>query len=567
MKESVLTDIFWHAGFFLVLSALVIPLLKYFRIPIALGYLLAGIALGPYGLGELAQQYTFFNAFILEDTAHVKILAELGIVLLLFVIGLELTPRRLWQMRSLVFGLGSVQVIGTAFVIGTIAYLWGNSTQVSMLLGLSLALSSTAMVVQWLHEQKLFVTHVGRTSFSILLFQDLAVIPILLLLTILSADIGDNLISFVSLSLLKMAGTVIAIYIGGKVMLKPLFVFANKHGGSEVFMALSLLVIVASAYIASLAGLSMALGAFIAGLLLADTEYRHEISSLIIPFKSMLLGIFFLSFGMSINLAFIGEKPFWLMGSVLGLIVIKAFIIFMLCKLWRQSTATSVESAILLSQAGEFGLLVIGSALTMGLMEENVGQFMLITVGMTMVITPAMAIAARKIGAIVESKSDLNSNINQNVEDKTQHVVIFGYGRMGSEIGNALSKEGLDILAFEKNIALVQKARTKLCPVYVGDAARKSTLEAAQLDKALCAVVTIDNIEFSRLIVNSIRQKNKAIPIIVRAHNADEVALFSQMENVHSVPEHLLVSQKLTEKTLKYCGYHEDEANQATNVL
>jgi CPA2 family monovalent cation:H+ antiporter-2 len=488
-------------------------------------------------------------------------LAELGIVLLLFVIGLELTPRRLWQMRNLVFGLGSAQVGLTALVIGGIAYFWGNSPQVSVLLGLSLALSSTAMVVQWLHEQKLFVTHVGRTSFSILLFQDLAVIPVLLLLTILSADMGDNLFSFISFSLLKMVITVLAIYFIGKIILKPLFVFANKHGGSEVFMALSLLVIVASAFIASLAGLSMALGAFIAGLLLADTEYRHEISALVIPFKSMLLGIFFLSFGMSINLAFIGEKPLWLIASVFGLIGIKSIIIFSLCKLWRQSTAVSAESAILLSQAGEFGLLVIASALSVQLMDESVGQFMLITVGMTMLITPVIAVIARKIGQAIEAKNSDNRDVRQNIEEKSQHVVIFGYGRMGSEIGNALSKEGLEVLAFEKDIALVHKARAKLCPVFLGDAAKKTTLEAAQLDNALCVVVTIDDIQSSRLIVNSVRQKNASIPIIVRAHNANEVTLFEQMENVHFVPEHLLVSQKLTEETLKYCGYHEEKAS------
>ena len=559
MKETILTDVFWNAGLFLALAALVIPLLRYFKIPVALGYLLAGIALGPYALGELTQQYPVLDALSLADTAHVKILAELGIVLLLFVIGLELTPRRLWQMRHFVFGLGGAQVLVTAFVIGIIAYFWGNSFQVSLLLGLSLALSSTAMVVQWLHEKKLFVTHVGRSSFSILLFQDLAVIPILLLLTILSADIGDNLFSFVSLSLLKMAVTVVAIYIVGKAILKPLFVFANKHGGSEVFMALCLLVIVTSAYIASLAGLSMALGAFIAGLILADTEYRHEISSLVIPFKSMLLGIFFLSFGMSINLAFIGEKPFWLLASVVGLIGIKSVIIFTLCKLWRQSTAVSAESAILLSQAGEFGLLVIGSALSVGLMEENVGQFMLITVGMTMLITPVLAVIGRKIGKTIELRHDNKTANDQNVENKTEHVVIFGYGRMGNEIGNALSKEGMDILGFDKDIALVQKARAKLCPVYVGDAARQSTLEAAQLDNAVCVVVTIDDPKFSNAIVNSIRQKNKTIPIIVRAHNSDEVERLEKIDNVHSVSEHLLVSQKLTEITLQYCGYYDQD--------
>ncbi len=366
MKESLLTGIFWDAGLFLALAGLVIPFLRFLKIPTALGYLLAGIVLGPYGISVLAEYLPLLESVGLQEKEHVKVLAELGIILLLFIIGLELTPQRLWQMRNLVFGLGGSQVLLSASVIGLIAYLWGNSFSVSVLLGLGLGLSSTALIIQWLQEQKLFASNVGRTSFSILLFQDLAVIPILLLLTILSSDIGDNVTQFVSFSIIKMIATIVAIYFVGKLILKPVFVFTNRHGGQEVFMALSLLVIIVSASVANIAGLSMALGAFIAGLLLADTEYRHEIESLIVPFKSMLIGIFFVSFGMGINLNFVAEKPLWLFASVIGLMALKAAIIFLLCKLWKQSTAIAVESAIILSQAGEFGLLVVGGALDNG---------------------------------------------------------------------------------------------------------------------------------------------------------------------------------------------------------
>jgi len=554
MKESMLTDIFWNAGLFLALSALVIPVLRYFKIPVSLGYLLAGIALGPYALGSLVPTFPILEAFSLDNASHVKILAELGIVLLLFVIGLELTPRRLWQMRSLVFGLGGAQVSVSALVIGIIAFLWGNNVQVSVLLGLGLALSSTAIVIQWLHEQKLFVSHVGRASFSILLFQDLAVIPILLLLTILSTDMGDNVLTYVSFSLVKMFVTVIAIYFAGKIALRPVFLFANKHGGSEVFMALSLLVIVVSASIASMAGLSMALGAFIAGLLLADTEYRHEISSLIIPFKSMLLGIFFLSFGMGINLHFIAEKPFWLMASVIGLMSMKACIIFALCKLWRQSTAVSAESAILLSQAGEFGLLVVGSALTVGLMEENVGQFMLITVGITMMITPLMAPLARKTGQAIENKSHNAKNYHaNNAEKSSHHIVIFGFGRVGKAIGDNLCQEGFQILGFDNDIERVNKVRLKSMPVYLGDASKLSTIKAANLDDALCVVITLDQAKATKKIVQSIRNMNGTVPIVVRAHNLDDLKEFEEYENVEAIAEHLLISSKLSEKVLNRC--------------
>lgn len=554
MKESLLTEIFWHAGLFLALSALVIPVLRYCKVPVSLGYLLAGVIVGPYALGALAEDFPALQIFSLDNAAHVKILAELGIVLLLFVIGLELTPRRLWQMRSFVFGLGGAQVIVTGIIIAVVAYLWGNNVQVSVLLGLSLALSSTAMVIQWLHEQKLFVSHTGRASFSILLFQDLAVIPILLLLTILSTDIGDDVVSYVSLSLVKMAGSVIAIYLAGKLVLKPMFLFANRHGGSEVFMALSLLVIVVSASAASMAGLSMALGAFIAGLLLADTEYRHEISSMIIPFKSMLLGIFFFSFGMGINLYFIAEKPLWLLVSVLGLMCIKAGIIFVLCKLWKQSTAVAAESGILLSQAGEFGLLVVGSALTVGLMEEGVGQFMLITVGMTMLVTPVIAPLARKVGIYIESKS-LDENVSplENADEMKDHIVIFGFGRVGQIIAEKLCQEGFSILGFDNNVQRVNEGRLKSIPVFYGDASKQATINAANLGKALCTVITLDDAVATRQIVKNIRKTGQTVPLVVRAHHMSDVKEFEAFDKIDVVAEHVLIGGELSNKILEHC--------------
>lgn len=560
MKESLLTGVFWDAGLFLTLAALIIPALRFLKIPTALGYLLAGIALGPYGLSVLADHLPVSEFIGLQDAEHIKILAELGIVLLLFIIGLELTPQRLWQMRHLVFGLGGTQVLLSAAVIGIIAYLWGNSLNVSVLLGLGLGLSSTALIIQWLQEQKLFASNVGRTSFSILLFQDLAVIPILLLLTILSSDIGDNITQYVSLSLGKMIVTIIAIYFVGKIILKPVFVFANRHGGPEVFMALSLLVIVVSASVAHVAGLSMALGAFIAGLLLADTEYRHEIEALIVPFKSMLIGIFFVSFGMGINLHFVAERPFWLLASVIGLMGIKTIIIFSLCKLWKQPTSVSAESAILLSQAGEFGLLVVGGALTAGLMAENIGQFMLIVIGLTMFVTPILAPLARKIGAYIENTSHDKKEYHANqAAEKQGHVVIFGFGRVGKTVADKLSKEGFAFIGFDKDVNFVGAARSKSSPVYLGDALKNNTLKAAHIDNALCVVVTIDNANATQKIVKAIRAICSTTPIVVRAHSADDLKLYDDFDNVTAIAENMLISKKLSEEVFKQSGYYEKE--------
>ena len=554
MKETVLTGVFWDAGFYLALSALVIPVLRFFKIPVSLGYLLAGIALGPYAVGSLTGSFPALNILSLDNTENVKILAELGIVLLLFVIGLEISPRRLWQMRGMVFGLGGLQVIITANVIGGIAFLWGNAVQVALLLGLGLALSSTAIVTQWLHQQKLFGSDVGRSSFSILLLQDLAVIPILLLLTILSTTIEGDISTYIFLSVLKMVVTVVAIYVIGKIILRPLFVFTNKHGGAEVFMAISLLTIVVSASIASYAGLSMGLGAFIAGLLLADTEYRHEISSLVVPFKSMLLGSFFLSFGMSINLQFIAEKPFWLFASVLGLMSIKACIVFALCKLWKQTTSVSAETAILLSQAGEFGLLVVGGALTAGLMQESVGQFMLIVIGMTMMVTPVIAPFARKAGKFIEHRGHDGKDYHADNAKKVEgHIVIFGYGRIGNLISENLSREGFKSIGFDKNIERVNKARAKSCPVYYGDTTKQATLEAASLSTALAVVITLDEALATKNLVKLIRKFDAEIPIIARAHDQEIMKEFNALENLESVAENVILGDILSEKTLEYC--------------
>ncbi|MEM6811111.1 MAG: cation:proton antiporter [Pseudomonadota bacterium] len=554
MKESLLPDVFLQAGLFFALGSLIIPVLRYFKIPTALGYLLAGIAVGPFGLGALSDTFPVLNAISLENAEHVKILAELSIIFLLFVVGLELTPSRLWQMRNLVFGLGGAQVIVSAIVIGGIAYLWGNSLQVAMLLGLGLALSSTAMVLQWLQEKSLFAAPVGKTSFSILLLQDLAVIPILFLLTIFSADYVGSLFNFVSFSLLKMVVAALLIYFVGRFIVRYVFLFSNKHGGPEVFIALSFLTIVVSASVAHAAGLSMALGAFIAGLLLADTEYRHEVSSFIIPFKSLLLGIFFFSFGMGIDLGYLNEKPLWLFLSVIGLMSIKAIIIFCLCQLWRQSKAISVESAILLSQAGEFGLLVVGSALTMSLIQPEIGQFMLLTIGATMIVTPVLAPLARKAGQFIEDKDDKDKSAKPSEQEKDKpYVVVFGYGRIGRNIGNTLCAEGFSVIGFDKKIEKVNLARKKSYPVYLGNAATKSTQKAAGLDNALCIVIAIDSEKETKKIVEYIREANSNVPIIVRAHNIDDKKIFYGYENIDVFWEDCLISDSLSKIVLELC--------------
>ena len=563
MKESPLVEVFINISLFLVIAALVIPLLKRFKIPPVLGYLMAGIIFGPQGLGEYASDFNVLEYVTLQDSESLKLLSELGIVFLLFVIGLEVTPRKLWQMRGMVFGLGAAQVIITSFIIGGIAYLWGNSLQASILLGLGLSLSSTAIITQWLHEKKLFNTSAGNTSFSILLFQDLAVIPILLLITIFSANMGDGLISYVSILLFKMLLAVAAIVIIGRYFVRPIFSFSNKHGGSEVFIALSLLVIVVSSSIAGMAGLSLALGAFIGGLLLAETQYSHEISSIIVPFKSMLLGIFFMAFGMSIDVQFIMEKPILLILSVLGLLSIKGAIIYFLCRLWRVSKAASTESSILLPQAGEFGLLVVGSSIAFGILDNEVGQFMFLTIGLTMFLTPLMTPISKKVGIRLQKKESQAGYVDDSAPDDelSGHVVILGYGRMGQTVAEILATEGIKSVTFENNVDCINKGRRKNVPVYFGDVTRKATLQAAKINTASSVIITIDDTTSIKEIIRNVRELSEDVALIVRTRKINDLDNIDTPEKTYIVPEYLSAGLILAEKALEHAGYSADEAH------
>ena len=567
MKESQLLEVFMYAGFFLALSGIVIPFLKKFKIPAVLGYLSAGIIFGPEALGSLTSDFSFLKYITLQDSKNIQLLSELGIVFLLFVIGLELTPQKLWRMRSLVFGLGLFQVLISSSFIGLIAFAWGNSWQSSILLGLGLSLSSTAIVTQYLHENKLFNSKSGKTSFSILLFQDLAVIPILLLITTFTANTGsDGLASYILGITAKMIAAIIAIVIVGKYILTPIFSFSNKHGSSEVFIALSLLVIVVSASIAGMAGLSLALGAFLGGLILAETHYSHEVSAIIIPFKSMLLGIFFMSFGMSIDLQFIAQKPFWLMASALGLIALKFIIIYALIRAWKLPNSTAVESSLMLPQAGEFGLLVVGSSITFGMLDNNVGQFMFLTIGITMILTPIMNPIASKLGIYLRKSEDQNIFKDEVVTClKPEHVVIVGYGRMGQTISEILSRESIESIAFDYNVDTIKVGKANNSNVYFGDATKKSTLEAAKIENATCILVTIDQTHLIKVIYDNIREINAEVPIIIRARKLTDFESLN-FKNTYLIPEYLSTSHLIAEKAFEYMGYSDEESKAIINL-
>ncbi|HJZ43593.1 MAG TPA: monovalent cation:proton antiporter-2 (CPA2) family protein, partial [Hyphomicrobiaceae bacterium] len=329
-------------------AGIVVPIVRRWRVSPVLGYLAAGVILGPLGLGSFKSQVPFLHWVTVIDAKNVAEIAELGVVFLMFLIGMELSYERLLTMRRLVFGLGSLQVTLSAIVIGAIAALFGNGPEASIIIGLCLALSSTAIVIEVLSHQRRLTTTAGRTSFSILLFQDLAVVPILLLVSILGASQGGSLVTGVGLALLQ-AAVAIGLIVGiGRLLLRPLFRLVAAADAVELFVAATLFVVVGTAVLAGVAGLSMALGAFIAGLLLAETEFRKAIETTIEPFKGLLLGIFFFTVGMGVDLREVAREPVWLLASVVGLIAIKATLITGLARLFRVGWPAAIETGLLL---------------------------------------------------------------------------------------------------------------------------------------------------------------------------------------------------------------------------
>ncbi len=378
-------------------AGIVVPVVQRWYVSPVLVYLVAGAILGPLGLGSLQGTLPFLSWVTITDAKNVAGIADLGVVFLLFLIGLELSYQRLMTMRRLVFGLGSLQVVVCTGAIGGIATMFGNGAAASLIIGACLALSSTAIVIDLLSHQHRLTTAVGRTSFSILLAQDLAVVPLLLLISLLGSRTGGSMLASLGLALGQAALTVALIVVVGRLFLRPIFRLVAGTGTSELFVAATLFVVVGTGVAAGVAGLSMALGAFIAGLLLAETEYRKAIESTIEPFKSLLLGAFFFTVGMGLDFRELVREPLWLLASVIGLIAIKAALITGLARLFRTPLPAAIETGLLLGPGGEFAFVAIGLATALGLLKYNVASFMLAATSLTMALIPLLAAAAQRI--------------------------------------------------------------------------------------------------------------------------------------------------------------------------
>jgi CPA2 family monovalent cation:H+ antiporter-2 len=554
---------------FLVAAGLVVPILHRLKISPVLGFLAAGLVIGPFGLARLVPEIPWLAYAVISDLEGVRALAELGVVFLLFMIGLELSLDRLWAMRVSVFGLGGAQVIVTAAAVAAIASLFGNNLPTAIVLGAAFALSSTAIVMQILTENRRLGTAVGQTSFAVLLLQDLAVLPILFLVAIFAAgNEGSITLAFaLALALGEAALAIIVILVLGRLVIRPLFRFVGSRGSREMFLAAVLLVISGTAIATERAGLSRALGAFLAGLLFAETEYRHEIEVDIEPFKSLLLGLFFVSVGMSIDLGQLATKPAWLAGAVVGLFVLKGAILYSLARLFQRSHGVALESALLLGQGGEFAFLIIGMSLAAGLIANDVAQFMLLVAGLTMMMTPLVAVGARRLVRSGEHRATVKRQGDGDlVAGLSGHIIVIGYGRVGQMLGEILGAQGLPHVALDMDTDLVAGFTDAGACVFFGDARQAIMLRKVGVERAGALVVTMDSPGDAERVVETAHRNWPNLLIYARARDGAHASRLLALGARHVVPETIEASLELSELVLTGAGVPDDAARQLIEV-
>jgi monovalent cation:proton antiporter-2 (CPA2) family protein len=494
-----------QTAIFLAAAVLAVSLFRRLKLGAVLGYLAAGVIIGPSALGLITK---------VDNVLH---FAELGVVLLLFVIGLELQPSRLWVLRKSVFGLGGAQVLATALVLGAIGYGLGLTWQSATVTGLALAMSSTAFVLQILAERRQLTTRSGRSAFAILLFQDLAVIPLLALIPLLAAGPQVAHASNRWLAALKALAVIAAVVFGGRLVLRRVFAVIARANIAEIFTAAALLVVIGVSLLMNAVGLSMSLGAFLAGVLLADSEYRHELEAAIEPFKGLLLGLFFISVGMSVDLGVIAREPLTIVAMVIGLMLIKALILLAIGRLSGHSMESARNLAAALSQGGEFAFVLFSLAAGYRLMDEALVDRLVVIVTLSMAATPlALALTDALSRRLKRSRAEQPFDT---IDAGESQVIIAGFGRVGQIVGRILYVKKIPFTALDRNPEQVETVRRFGSKVYYGDASRIDLLRAAKADKAKLFVLAIDDVESSLKTAETVRRNFPDLKIYARARN------------------------------------------------
>jgi CPA2 family monovalent cation:H+ antiporter-2 len=545
---------------FLVAAGVIVPLFHRARIGVVLGFLIVGAALGPQGLGRLTDAHPWLVYFTFDNPQRATPLAELGIIFLLFLLGLELSMQRLWQLRRYLFGVGLAQVVLTALAIGLLVRWQVAAPPAAFLLGLSLALSSTAVVMQILVEEGRTATPVGRIALAVLLFQDLMVVPILLIVGMITGESARGAFALVGLFALALAAVPVLMGVG-RYLVGPLLRSAASTGSRELILALALLIVVGFAAAASAAGLSTALGAFLAGLLLSESEYRHHIEVDIEPFKGLLLGIFFITIGTSVDVGVVMDYVGPILGALVVLIVLKASILFLVARLLGVGQGVSSEVALLLAQGSEFAFVVVGLAQNDSLMSPQLATSITAVIALSMMATPLLAICARKAGEFFADREHAAHAPGVDDAEFADHVVIGGFGRVGQTVARLVEAEHIPFVALDSNGTLVSEHRKSGRPVYFGDASRAAILERAGARNARAFVVTLDAPGAAERMVAAIRKLAPNAQVFARAKDAAHAARLAAL-GAAAIPEAVEASLQLGGRVLEALGLPDEAVAQ-----
>jgi CPA2 family monovalent cation:H+ antiporter-2 len=535
-------------------AGILMPIVSRLGFSPTLGYLVAGAILGPLGLGSFIRDYPFLYWFTVGEAKNVEGIAELGVVFLLFLIGLELSFQRLLTMRRYVFGLGGLQVLITAALIFGVARTAGQEPASALILGASLSLSSTAIVLELLSKQERLTTSVGRTSFSVLLAQDLAVIPLLIFVAILAGGPGKSVLTSLGTALLQAAIALAAIVFFGRLLMRPLFRLVATTRSRDLFIATVLFVIVGAGVIAYEAGLSMALGAFVAGLLLAETEYRKAIEATIEPVKSLLLGIFFFTVGMDIDYRELFREPLVLAAGVAALIAVKSLILIGLGKLFRLSWPVAVETGLLLGPGGEFAFVGIGMAVTAKLVDARAASYTLAVTSITMLLTPLLSFVGRRFATWLGPSGAVAPELAVRPSGVQNHAIVVGYGRVGKVVCALLKEHGIPYIAADLDAPAVTRDRREGHDVYYGDASDLRFLEACGLATAAGVIITIHTHSAIDDIVAEVRSMRPDVLIVSRARDEAHASHLYSLGATDAVPETIEASLQLSEAALVGLG-------------
>jgi glutathione-regulated potassium-efflux system protein KefB len=532
---------------FLTAAVLFVPLFKRLGLGSVLGYLVAGALIGPSGLA------------LIGDVEAVLHFSEFGVVLLLFLIGLELQPARLWALRRGVFGLGGLQVLASALLLGGAGLLLGLSGKAALVAGLGLSLSSTAFALQLLAEKNELATDHGRAAFGILLFQDLAVIPLLALLPLLGAGAAA---APGWLPALRMVGVLTAAVVAGRYLLRPLFKLVAGAHSQELFTATALLVVLGTGVGVNQVGLSMELGAFLAGVLLAGSEFQHELEADLAPFKGLLLGLFFLAVGMSVNLGLVAARPLEVLALVLGLVLLKALVLYALGR-WRLgSRLEGADLAVVISQGGEFAFVLFSLAVAQQVMSRAHADLLVAVVSLSMAVTPLLYLAHERL---LRPRLRRREPRAFDVAASEDHpVIIAGMGRVGQVVARVLAAKRVGFTAMDassEHIDFLRRFGT--VQVFYGDASRLDLLRAARADKARVLVVAVDDVAASLRIVRTVKQHFPRLALIARARNRQHAYALLDLGVLHVMRETFAASLEMTQEVLEELDYPYSETREA----